>query len=233
MGGNNCFLTEVKSETGYTKYAFEYKNAELSRLRDFAHNSLPEGMIYNVDYITRDSLIIRADYPGSTPILSAKYDGNLLVELREFTGDHYLYKFSYYSEKIQVQQYYFSYESPGLVRYQKVAYADYFFDTNNNVRNMKEYRYDTANSQIATLYNNIVFTYDTAYNPLKGNIYLNFWVYYNQVPLASFFNTNNILSKTINDQNTLNFDYEYDAKNNTTKGGIYPTVAEYYAFECF
>ncbi|MGZ0015736.1 hypothetical protein [Yeosuana sp. AK3] len=231
---NNCHLTRVEYQDSSIHFEFEYNNNKLSKIKDFYwSSSLPEGITFNVNYITNDSIIIQRASEFSYPIISAKYNGNKLSELRENIGGNYLYKFTYSSDKIRVLQVYINLNGAGGITYENVAYADYFFDTNKNIKKIKEYKYNPINSENATLNIESDYTYDNANNPLNGNIYLNFYVLYDQLPHPSFFNKNNILSRNEKNTGPLYYDYEYDDNNNTIKGGLYPSRDEFYSFECF
>lgn len=95
---NKCPVTKITSNA-FDKVEYEYdNNNKLIRIKDF-NNQLADGLTYYLNYKSDNSIIVSpADINGglSSKInMELKYSGNKIIELKEYEGTKYLYKFDY------------------------------------------------------------------------------------------------------------------------------------------
>ncbi|MCF7559964.1 hypothetical protein L3X39_04885 [Sabulilitoribacter multivorans] len=230
----NCLIEEIRFATSKYKYIYNNNN-ELHQIIN-TYNDNPT--TYYVNKIANDSIevgLIFADLSQDLPTLSAKYNGEKLIQLKRFYNPSTanIFSIEYTENKITVRQDY----SNGI-SYQNISYADYFMDQNGNVSSIKLYVYDNNSPNNFTLYNEASYTYDNGNNPWKGVIYPTFLC--QNLPNPMLFSQNNTLSETNNNTGTTNYySYNYDENNLTTKGiDKYPynvcssavTLDEYYTY---
>lgn len=237
IDANNCPVTKITSnEFNKVEYVYDDNN-KLIQIKDF-NNQLADGLTYYLNYKSDNSIIVSpTDFNGGISAniyMELKYSGNKIVELKEYEGAKYLYKFDYKKNEIRVSQIYFTFDINNNIEYNNAAYGDYFLDSNNNVSRIKWYTYDLYNggngSDTATLIADITYTYDNYPNPWKNIIFPTFrngeWI----SPLPIFFSNNNITIIKHSNGPTQTLSNEYNGSQ-IVKGGYFNT--EYYIYKCF
>lgn len=209
----SCLIEEIRFAT--SKFEYIYNNND--ELQQIINTYNGNSTAYYVNKITNDSITIGQildDLSQSSPLISAKYNGEKLTQLKRFytSSSINVFIFEYTQGKITVRQDY----ATGI-SYQNVYYGDYFLDQNGNVTSVKFYEYDHNAPNNFSLINEFDYTYDNGNNPWKGIIYPTFLCQY--LPNAMLFSQNNILTETNNNtSNTTYYGYEYDEHNLTIKG---------------
>ncbi|MFP2997730.1 hypothetical protein ABN763_17595 [Spongiivirga sp. MCCC 1A20706] len=206
MTENICALSQIDDGIRILEYKYNI-TGDLFRINVYPsplpENTNPAASFFR-SQITKDSIIVGVMQnlvTNGRVLISAKYENDLLLEVKRFyaSGNTNNFRFEYEGASVTV---FLSFTENNTTT--NLERGLYTFDTNQNIIAFDRYVFDVNNQEV--LLGSIDYEYEPdAFNPRKALLFPTFFE--QNLPDASFFSTDSASKKTIG-ESAINFSIE-------------------------